>query len=432
MRSLSLSEEVAQLLVLPFDGEAPHSQSEEYTRYLHWVRDLRIGGLVLVNRVQNGVVRHSEPHALAAFLNRIQRTARIPLLVAADFERGASMRVSSRTLFPHAMAFAATRDLSASRDEGAATARQARALGVHWILAPVADVNNNPDNPIINIRSYGEDPQEVAAHVQAFIEGAQSQSRPPVLTTAKHFPGHGDTATDTHLGLAVLQADRARLASLELVPFRAAIRQGVDAVMSAHIAVPALDAAETPSTLSSAVLTGLLRNELGFRGLIVTDALDMQGVANQWSPGEAAVKALEAGADVLLMPSRPEEAIDAVITAVQQGRLTRQRIELSVHRILAAKLRVGLGRRRLVNLEQIADLLDPPEAIQRAQQIADRAVTLLRNDKDLVPLRNAASACFLVLTENCCSTAGSSFAQEVRKRAPKAQLTVLNPQMSDV
>jgi len=230
----------------------------------------------------------------------------------------------------------------------------------------------------------------------------------------------------------VLQADRARLASLELVPFRAAIRQGVDAVMSAHIAVPVLDAAGTPSTLSSAVLTGLLRNELGFRGLIVTDALDMQGVANQWSPGEAAVKALAAGADVLLMPSKPDQAIDAVVTAVQQGRLTRQRIELSVHRILAAKLRVGLGRRRLVNLEQIADFLDPPQALQRAQQIADRAVTLLRNDKDLVPLRDAASACFLVLTENCCSTAGSSFAQEVRKRAPKAQLTVLNPQMSDV
>ena len=305
-RLLSLREKVAQLIVVPFYGEAPHPQSQDFATCLHWVRDLRIGGLVLMNRVQSGLVRHCEPHALAAFLNRMQRIARIPLLVAADFERGASMRVSSQTLFPHALAFAATRDLSASRYEGAATARQARALGVHWILAPVADVNNNPDNPIINIRSYGQDPQEVAAHVTAFIEGAQSESRQPVLTTAKHFPGHGDTATDTHLGLAVLPADRARLENTELPPFRAAIRQGVDAVMSAHIAVPALDAPETPSTLSSAVLTGLLRNELGFRGLIVTDALDMQGVANQWSPGEAAVKALEAGAETAdAAPARP-------------------------------------------------------------------------------------------------------------------------------
>lgn len=430
IESVDLRGKVAQLVMVPFYGEAPNTKSEEYKKYVRWVHDLRVGGLVLVNRVQYGVVQHSEPYAMAAFLNRMQKLARIPLLVAGDFERGVSMRVQSESKFPHAMALAATGDASLSRYEGAVTAQQARALGVHWILAPVADVNNNPDNPIINIRSYGEDPEEVAAHVRAFLEGAQSERGERVLTTVKHFPGHGDTATDTHLGLAVLEADRGRLEKVELVPFRAAIRQGVDAVMSAHIAAPALDSPEVPSTLSAAVLTGLLRNELGFRGLIVTDALDMQGITKQWGPGEAAVKALEAGADVLLMPPKPEEAIEAVLRAVEEGRLSHKRIEESVSRILAAKIRVGLDRRRLVDLEAIADRLDSPEMVERAQEIADRAVTLVKNEKDLVPLRGG-SLCFLVLSESYGSTAGRRFAQEVQKRLPKAEVSLLNPLMPD-
>ena len=427
---MDLRAKVAQLVMVPFYGEAPSAKSEEYKKYARWVRDVRVGGLVLVNRVQYGVVQHSEPYAMAAFLNRMQRVARIPLVVAGDFERGVSMRVQSESKFPHAMALAATGDPSLSRYEGAVTARQARALGVHWVLAPVADVNNNPDNPIINIRSYGENPEEVASHVRAFLEGAQSETGERVLTTVKHFPGHGDTATDTHLGLAVLEAGRARMERVELVPFRAGIRQGVDAVMSAHIAAPALESPEIPSTLSAAVLTGLLRNELGFRGLIVTDALDMQGITKQWGPGEAAVKAIEAGADVLLMPPQPEEAIEAVLRAVEQGRLSRKRIEESAGRILAAKIRVGLDRRRLVDLEAIADRLDSPETVERAQQIAERAVTLVKNEKDLVPLRSGA-ACFLVLSESYGSTAGRRFAQEVQKRLPKAEVSLLNPLTPD-
>jgi beta-N-acetylhexosaminidase len=431
LQRLTLHDKVAQLVFLPFYGEAPNSGSEEYRKYQRWVRELRIGGLIIVNRVQDGSVRHSEPYATAAFLNRMQAAARIPLLVAGDFERGDSMRIDSEAKFPHAMAFAATGDPALSRLEGAITARQARALGIDWILAPVADVNNNPDNPIINIRSYGEDPEQVAAHVRAFIEGAHSDAAHKVLVTVKHFPGHGDTNTDSHMALPVLNVDKARLESVELVPFRAAIAAGADSVMSAHIALPGLDAGSVPSTLSPAILTGLLRKELGFRGLVVTDALDMAGIAKQWDPAAAAEKAILAGADVLLMPPNPEAAIAGVLEAVRRGRITRRRLDESVLRVLQAKARVGLDRRKIVKLEAMMDELDSPEDLEKAQDTADRAVTLVKNDGDLVPLARDRSVSFLILPESRCSTQGRRFAQEVRRRAPKATLTSLWPEMTD-
>lgn len=426
---MTLHDKVAQLVVVPFYGDAPNTRSPEYQKYLRYVRHLRVGGLVLVNRVQNGAVRHAEPFATATFLNRMQRAAKVPLLVAGDFERGDSMRVKSETLFPHAMAFAATRDPALSRLEGAVTARQARALGLPWILAPVADVNDNPDNPIINIRSYGEDPEEVSAHVRAFIEGAHAGTPDPVLVTAKHFPGHGDTAVDSHIALPVLDADRARLETVELAPFRAAIAAGVDAVMTAHIVAGALDDSKLPATLSHAMLTGLLREKLGFQGLIVTDALDMSGITAHWNAGQAAVKAIEAGADVLLMPANPEQAVDGVVRAVERGALSRKRIEESVSRVLAAKVRLGLNRRRVVDAEAAMDELDSPEDIARVQEIAERAVTLVRNDGPLVPLKG--SACFLLLAEAHCGEQGKAFAAEVRKRMPDARIVTLDPAASE-
>jgi beta-N-acetylhexosaminidase len=430
MRSMTLRDKAAQLVFVPFYGEAPNTRSQEYQKYLRWVRTLHVGGLVLVNRVRNGAVEHAEPFAMATFLNRMQKASRLPLLVAGDFERGDSMRVASETKFPHAMAFAATRDLALSRKEGAVTARQARALGVPWILAPVVDVNNNPDNPIISIRSYGENPDDVSAHTRAFIEGAHSATHEPVLVTAKHFPGHGDASTDTHMALGVLTADKARLEAVELPPFRAAIAAGVDTVMTAHLAVPALDAPEIPATLSRAILTGLLRDEMGFHGLIVTDAMDMNGISKHWSTGQAAVKALEAGVDILLMPSNPEQAVDAVVRAVQSGTLSRQRIDDSVSRVLAAKVRVGLNRRRFIDADAAMDELDLPEDLALVQEVADRAVTLVKNDGPLVPLKSA-SACFLVLPESRYGAQGKAFAAEVRKRSPNAQILTLDPAATD-
>jgi beta-N-acetylhexosaminidase len=431
LRRLTLRDKVAQLVFLPFYGEAPNSGSEEYQKYRRWVHEIRIGGLVIVNRVQDGSVRHSEPYATAAFLNRMQAAARIPLLVAGDFERGDSMRIASEAKFPHAMAFGAAGDPALSRREGAITARQARALGIHWILAPVADVNNNPDNPIINIRSYGEDPEQVSAHVRAFIEGAHSDAVHRVLVTVKHFPGHGDTSTDSHMALPVLDVDKARLERVELVPFRAAIAAGADSVMSAHIALPRLDPSGVPSTLSPAILTGLLRKELGFRGLVATDALDMAGIAKQWGPAAAAERAILAGADVLLMPPDPEAAIAGVLEAVRRGRITQRRLDESVLRILAAKARVGLDRRRTVKLEAMMDELDAPEDLEDTQAVADRAITLVKNDGELVPLARERSVSFLILPESRCSSEGRRFAQEVRKRVPKAAVTSLWPDMTD-
>src|SRR5262249_26696883 len=259
---------------------------------------------------------------------------------------------------------------------------------------------------IINIRSFGEKPSIVSEHVRAFIEGARSDPRTRVLTTVKHFPGHGDTAVDSHLALPSIPADRARLEAIEFAPFRAAIEEHVDSIMTAHIAVPALDAPETPATLSKPIMTGVLRDELKFPGLIVTDALEMGGVAKAYSNGEVAVRAIQAGADVLLMPPDPEAAIRAVVAAVQQGRISAKRIDESVMRLLSAKQAVGLDKSKLVDLEAIADVVNSPEAAGRAEEIADRAVTVIKNDGGALPLRHPSEASFVILAEGRFSNEG--------------------------
>jgi len=422
LRSMKLRDRIAQLVVGVVYGDAPNRTSKEYEKYRHWVRDLRIGGLIVNNRVQYGLVRYAEPHAMALFLNQMQKQSKTPLIVGGDFERGASMRVNGTTKFPHSMAYAAARDVDASRREGLMTAREARALGVHWIFAPVADVNNNPDNPVINIRSFGENPQDVAAHVSAFIEGAHSDPANRVLVSAKHFPGHGDTAIDSHMDLARLDANKERIEVVELAPFRAAISSGVDSIMTAHMTVPAFEPDHVPATVSRRVLTGLLREELGFAGLVVTDAMDMLGLAKQFSAGEAAVRSIEAGADVLLMPPDPEGAIQAVLAAVERGRISRKRIDQSAQRVLEAKVRVGLARKKLVDLDAVSDVLDSEEESEHAQSIADRAVTLLQNTGNAVPLAAPDEACVIASTGLRLSSFGQRMIEEFRRRAPRARL----------
>ena len=396
---MTLRDQVAQLVFIPFYGAAPNARTAQYRKFMRLIRETKVGGLILLNASNGRQIVKAEPYALGAFLNRMQRLATVPLMVGGDFERGASMRVAGTTEFPHAMAFGATGDPAFSRAEGEITAREARALGIQWVYYPVADVNNNPDNPVINIRSFGENPQDVAAHVRAFIEGAHSDKKNYVLATAKHFPGHGDTATDTHVNLATIAADKERLETLELVPFKAAIQAGVDSIMTGHIAVPALAPPDLPATLSPAILTGLLRKELDFKGLVITDALEMGGIAQGFSAGEAAVRAMEAGADTLLMPSDPDAAIRAVVGAVEDGRISIQRLQESVVRILSAKEKVGLDRKRFIDLEGIGDVVDYPEANVKAQEIANRAVTLVRNNGSLVPLTAPERACFVVMSE---------------------------------
>lgn len=413
-QKLTLREMVGQMIVVPVYGEP----TKDLTRL---VQRGGVGGLIVLNRPQV----NAQPHALASFLNRMQRLAKVPLIVGGDFERGVSMRVSGTAKFPHAMAYGAANNLEATRATGAATAREARALGVHWVFAPVADVNNNPDNPAISIRSYGERPELVAAHVRAFIEGAHSSKR--VLVTVKHFPGQGDTSTDTHLGLAHIAADRQRLDQVELAPFREAVRAGVDAVMMGHLYVPAVEKEEIPATVSKRVVEQLLRKDLGFDGLAVTDAMNMQGVTQLFPAGEAAVRSIEAGMDVVLMPARPEQAIEAILKAVRSGRLSTARIRKSATRILNAKQRLGLFQNRYVALDQVSKQVEAPELADVAQRVAEQALSVVKNDGGIVPLRDASSSCVVALAESQRTNSGKRLIEEVATREPKARTMLLDP-----
>jgi beta-N-acetylhexosaminidase len=429
LKSLSLHDRVAQLVIGVALGDVPSRKSPEYEKFHHWVHDLHIGGMIVNNPVRNGIVQNAEPHAMALFLNQMQKLAKTPLIVAADFERGASMRVTAGARFPYNMAIGAAGDIDAARFEGEVTAREARAVGVHWIFAPVADVNNNPDNPVINVRSFGENPDEVAKYVAAYIEGSHSDSKNRVLVTAKHFPGHGDTNVDSHLGLPRISVSKERMEAVELKPFEAAISHGVDAIMTAHLSVPAIEPDDIPSTASPKVITGLLRDELGFKGIVVTDALDMAGFASQFNSGEGSVRALEAGADVLLMPPNPEQAIRAVIAAVENGRLTRQRIDASVMRVLTAKVHIGIVKKKLADLDEISDVLDDTEVAGRVQKMSDRAVTLVRNQSNLVPLAPQSKACLVVTVGARLSTYGQRMVTEFHRRVPSGHAIIVDPSM---
>jgi beta-N-acetylhexosaminidase len=432
LKSLSLRDRVAQLVMGVAQADPISTKSREYQKWTHWVRDLHIGGLIVNNTVQNGQVRPAEAYAMAVLLNRMQKLAKIPLLVGGDFERGASMRVGDSVRFPFNMAYGAADDVEASRFEGLQAAREARALGVHWIFAPVADVNSNPGNPIINIRAYGEDPALVSRHVAAFIEGAHSDPNNMVLVTAKHFPGHGDTSEDSHKGLAVLDKDREHLNAVELKPFETAIAHGVDSIMTAHMAVPAIEPDAIPATVSPKVLTGLLRDELHFRNLIVTDAMDMRGLTDQFKGGEASVQALMAGADVLLMPPNPETAIRAVVAAVESGRISRQRIDESATRVLAAKVHLGLSnKKKLVDVEALGDVLESTQAIESAQHVSDRAITLVRNEGHIVPLAAPKQACVVIAGRRRATTTAQRFTQEFQHRASSARVMMADSNLPE-
>jgi beta-N-acetylhexosaminidase len=428
LSTMTLRDRVAQLVMATCYGETAGSKTAVYLKYRHWVEDLHIGGFIVANKAgRTGNIRTAEPHAMAILLNRLQRiSGRVPLIVGADFERGSSMRVDGGTLFPYNMAYGAAGDFDATWYEGLTAAREARAVGVHWIFAPVADVNSNPENPIINIRSYGEDPDIVARHVASYIDGAHSDPKHYVLVTAKHFPGHGDTNIDSHLNLARLDATKEHMDAVELKPFQAAIAHGADSIMTAHMAVPALEPDDIPATVSSKVLTDLLRKELKFTGLVITDAMDMQGLALLFETGEASVRAIQAGADVLLMPPNPERSIRAVMAAVQEGRLTKERINESVRRILLAKWKLGLFKERYVNPDTIADNFGTAEADERAQQISDRAVTIVKNTNTVLPLKDADHACLVMLLRGRNSSYGEHLVQEFHKRAPHARALFLD------
>ncbi len=384
LKKMTLREKLGQMMMVYYFGVFTSTQSPEYKEMLHQVEVNHVGGLILgTTRGPLGIER-SQVYPSAVIINQFQKRAKVPLLVGADFEAGTGQRLDEGTNFPAAMAIGATGDPKLAYEAGKVIGRESRAAGVQWVFAPVADVNNNPDNPIINTRSFGEEPAEVAEYVSNFVRGVEENG---ALATAKHFPGHGNVNADSHLTLPIVPGDRNEIESVELVPFRAAIAAGVSAIMPGHLSVPALEPdPEVPATLSKNILTGVLREELKFRGLIVTDAMDMGGVTSLYAPGDAAARSIEAGADVLLMPPVPDAAMKGLLDAVRSGRISVKRIDQSVRRILEAKARVGLDKKRYVDVPRLNEVFAQPESDREAQSVADCGVTLLRNSQNVVPL----------------------------------------------
>ena len=384
LRKMSVDEKIGQLLFTTYHGSLTPTDAAAYAQMMHDVNDLHCGGFINITQGSPLGIVKSQAYPTAVLTNQLQAKSKLPLLIGADFERGAAMRLDEGTSFPTAMAVAAAGNAQDAYTMGKITALEARAVGIQWIYAPDADVNNNPGNPIINTRSFGEDPARVAEYVTAFVRGVEENGG---LATAKHFPGHGDTASDSHIDLPVIHADRDRLEHLELVPFRAAIAAHVGSVMTGHLSVPALEPdPNTPATLSSHILTDLLRKELGFQGLVVTDAMDMGGITVRYAPGEAAVRAILAGVDALLMPPVPDAAFEALQAAVKSGRISVERLDASVRRILQAKAKLGLNENRLVDVNAINQKLGSVAWQNEAQEISDRGVTLLRDTPHRLPL----------------------------------------------
>ena len=384
LRSMSLEEKIGQLLFTTYHGSFTASDSAVYEQMMHDISVLQVGGFIVVTEGSPLGIVKSQAYPTAVLANQLQAKSKLPLLIGADFERGTAMRLDEGTSFPTAMALAAAGHPQDAYLMGKITALEGRAVGVPWVYAPDSDVNNNPENPIINTRSFGEDPARVAEYIQAFTRGVEENG---ALATAKHFPGHGDTASDSHIDLPVIHASRQRLESLELIPFRAAISAGVGSIMTGHLAVPALEPdRDTPATLSYHILTELLRGELGYQGLIVTDAMGMGGVTVRYAPGDAAVRAVLAGADALLMPPVPDAAFEALRDAVKSGKISRQRLDASVQRILKAKAQLGLHKNRLVDLNALNRNFARVMWQKEAQDISDRGVTLLRDTAHRLPL----------------------------------------------
>ena len=427
LRRMTIEEKIGQMIMPWARIEFMNVQNPDYLRLRDEMRKYHVGGFGVTVFADGPSLSKSEPYEAAELTNGLQRDSKYPLLFAADFERGLSMRMNGATGFPAAMAFGAAGDTGLARDFGRVTAEEARAIGVQWNWFPVADVNSNPANPIINTRSFGEDPKEVGKLVAAYIGGARGEG---MLTTVKHFPGHGDTDTDTHLTLARVTASKERLDQLELAPFRDAIAAGVDAVMTAHVTVPAIEPdPNVPASVSKNVVTGLLKGQLGFRGLVVTDALDMGGLMRVFpgSPAqvssEEAVAAIEAGNDMVIIPADLDGAYHGLLAAVRSGRISTKRVDASVLKILRLKASVGLERSRLVDLAAVDRLIARPESLELAQRIADGAVTLVSDRDNLLPVRPAQSVTAVIFTDDArASEGGRAFVRQLRQRIPDATI----------
>jgi beta-N-acetylhexosaminidase len=443
LRRLTLEEKVGQVFMIWCRASFLNVQSPEYLQWREAMEKYHIGSFAMTVHVDGPFLLRSEPYEAAELLNRLQRDSKLPLLLAADFERGVSMRLLGATVFPHAMAFGGDGKLDDAETFGRITGEESRAIGVHWNFFPDADVNSNPANPIINTRSFGEDPKQVGDLVTAYIKGAHEAG---MLVTVKHFPGHGDTATDSHLGVATVNVDRAHLDSIELPPFQQAIAAGVDSVMVAHVTVPALDPDPNHvATISPAVVTDLLEKQLGFKGLIVTDALDMAGLTHLFASniGRAAVEAFKAGNDLLLIPADLGASYEAMVKAVKSGEISRARLDHSVLKILKIKASLGLQMSRTVDLSALATTVGKPENIAFGQQVAEAAVTLVRDNGKVLPLKSKGTikgalpyttveethnqVVGVIFSDDMRTDSGRVFGREFRARIADARVIYVDP-----
>lgn len=451
LKKLSLEEKIGQLFMVRV--AMPQFVNITSPGYLAWrdqISRYHLGSLLLTVPAEGPSLSKSEPYEIAMLINQLQRDNKVPLLMAADYERGLSMRLNGVTVFPHAMAFGAAGKPELAEQFGKIVAEESRAIGVEWNLFPVADVNSNPVNPVINTRSFGEDPAQVSAMVSGYIRGARKFG---LLTAAKHFPGHGDTATDSHLGVAAVNRTLEQIEQIDLPPFRAAVDTGSDAVMVAHVTAPALDPDSAKvATTSSAVVTQLLRKQLRFSGLVVTDAMDMAGLTRVYpeggsaAAGHAAVDAIKAGNDMLLLPSDLDGAYRGLLSAVRKGDISEKRIDQSVLKILRAKASVGLNKATQVDINHISSAIASPENLALAQQMADAALTLVRENGKVLPLKRQGIAAItqaygavqtegskllcVIFADDVRSDDGRQLQRELRARVPDVRIIYVDPRIA--
>ena len=431
LATLSLRDKAAQMVWPWVLGDYAPDDDANFRRVQALIRDQKLGGII---------ISVGSPTEIASKLNALQRSSGLPLLVGADLETGAAFRarggyflpnaidLGGATSFPYAMGVGASRDEAHAYAMGRATALEGRALGIHMAFAPVVDVNNNPKNPVISLRSFGENPRLVAGMGAALVRGIQDHG---MLATEKHFPGHGDTEQNSHLELSRVEASRARIDSVELAPFRAAVQAGVRGVMTFHGVLPALDSSSLPATLNPRIMTDLLRGDLGFQGIIVTDALDMNGVLGKMSMGEVTQLAVIAGADVLLMPTDNVAAIEAVVEGVRTGRFPESRVNASVRKLLAAKHEMGLHRQRVVDLQSLRAIVGDSANQVAARTAAERAITLVKDSLTLVPLARMPRTSRVVSITIAPRTdlgAGTAFNAELTRAFPTLRSLTLSPE----
>ncbi len=446
LKKLTLEEKIGQVFMIWCRASFLNVENPEYLQWLDSMQKYHVGSFAMSVHVDGPYLLRTEPYEAAELLNRLQKESKLPLIFAADFERGVSMRLMGTTVFPHAMAFGGDGKPEDVETFGRISAEEARAIGIQWNFFPDADVNSNPANPIINTRSFGEDPKQVGDLVAAYIKGAHEGG---MLTTVKHFPGHGDTATDSHLGVASVNVDRAHLDSIELPPFRQAIAAGVDSVMVAHVTVPALDSDPNHvATISPVIVTDLLEKQLGFKGIIVTDALDMAGLTHLFANniGRAAVEAFKAGNDLLLIPADFPASYNAMLQAAQSGEISAERLDRSVLKILKAKASLDLQHARLVDVNAIASVMAKPQNMELGQQMADAAVTLVRDNGKVLPLKSKGTekgglpytrqeethnqTLALIFSDDVRAESGRAFVREFRARITDARVLYVDPRFA--